>query len=1390
MALPGVFPIYPDNLLTGPYHVSLSLPGPISEISKSVGITSSTNFLIPNIEYLEKFIKGDIGIGDELLKGLMLENFNSPEASKDENVFKTFAKLNKIEIDDINKYKKGDRFVMPKDEIKLDPSFDNIGVKSIEKTLLTSIFETQKPYMEIAKLVIENLANIEDIIARVMPLASITPLSSKSQKPTSNSGSGNSRPKALGYKNGEELKSKLAKIDSYANGEKTSNKFTDYKIISEIYSTGEFDPNINYSYTYIDLPGDSSIKDTNYNGLSGDKDPYQKYKPKRIIFGIYNSKGQPLNPNENLKTVGLNGNSVVEINTPFKKADWVFRSPKWFLPEGTYQWPSYGDPVYVWERGASTRESSTNPNPDADNPKWKIKKYKEGDKDLINKEDAIPGNPMIARFEVSQEIEYRNFFNDYVKFSFLKSEISSQDKAKYSSEIINQIDVQSHLQNVFLYGQVKSSYYERINGDDPVPALLKRSFKPYQIFSSVAANDQDIINFSRSIGRDPGFIWIEPEADYDMKLIRIDPTSKIEYKEAVGEPEVSADIEFFIKNRSRFTLSDGGSFNISIKRNGSDFVEVSNVTEYSLDNWNYEDAKVYNDNTYIITIWSDNPTPNITRNLYSYEDSNITYELVKDNNEWFYKKYKLVSGSDGLPKREYESITEGDITIFKNLEGPNNKVRINSNGKIIRWYYLYDREFSGPLNKVFTPTTIENGVDLSETSYLPAFSIIRNFVINTNTNIDKDNLNFNVTFSDSDTTLYNIRINTNDKFGSILDPSKITNDKLTTNDLFVDVDGRSNDVDRRYGHGTQDNPQRLKVIKRYKLTDLDTESYYIIEGTLRGSIDSNTNTDNNSNQDVNNSTGEEWYTLPDAIGTFKVFLNLLVNIFSKLVPSIQKLLELLKNPLSFMSGIISDKMQENILFLSKETLSKFKESDNIDTSSSDGVKRKRELFNNSNLVNYVYVNDSGRPISILDGFSSIPFDIFGKSIQFGMNLKMGDKSPLNLLSNPKISDVKNLQNEIKGRKETREGKQPNIKSFQNEKSDNGDLVEIKFKDGSRLIEKNSLDEFIIDNKTKYNFVYVDEEVDSKINEADKLSEKGDETSLSKAKSLLQEALRSRPNDIDIQNKIKDIDSKLGLLNTGQQPLLKMIMGIVSVPMKIVAGIIEYLLDFFKSLSNPLTLASKISELLSFEWLFKWFVPPATGSHPLMEIAGIKIDLKKPSEWRSKANTKGPKTNKLPKSLKLPEDIKIKGFKFKDIKAGSYSIDDDDQIVDFNQALNLIFGMKLPKLSAMQFRQNEDGIDNLSSGLLCFIEKLINSIIDFFWSTLGLETLKESPHIKLCNKKSSENNSKILNGDKNSDLEQFIYEVQMPDGEIKQFLNEEELNRFIESNKDINYDFNF
>jgi hypothetical protein len=265
---------------------------------------------------------------------------------------------------------------------------------------------------------------------------------------------------------------------------------------------------------------------------------------------------------------------------------------------------------------------------------------------------------------------------------------------------------------------------------------------------------------------------------------------------------------------------------------------------------------------------------------------------------------------------------------------------------------------------------------------------------------------------------------------------------------------------------------------------------------------------------------------------------------------------------------------------------------------------------------------------------------------------------------------------------------------------------------------------------------------------------------------------------------------LGDLKTGQQPLLKMILGLVTTPVKIVAGIIEYLLGFFKGLANPITLPAKVVELLSFEWLFRWFIPPADGKHPLLEMAGIKFDLKKELEWRSLANIPGPSTNKLPKSLKLPEDIKIKGFNFADIKAGNYLSGDDEPLVDMSEALNVVFNVKLPKLSAMQFRQSDGVVSSVINGFLCFVEKLINSLIDFFWSTLGLEALKEAPHLKLCNKNSNIDNSKVLNNEKDQNLEKFIYEMEMSDGTIRQFLNEDELNKFIEENKDIGYDFNF
>ena len=79
--------------------------------------------------------------------------------------------------------------------------------------MVISIFETQKPYMEIAKLVVSNISKAEDIVARILPLALPigTPLNTQSAKPIGNAGDA-TRPKALGFGGGVEIKKAIAKL--------------------------------------------------------------------------------------------------------------------------------------------------------------------------------------------------------------------------------------------------------------------------------------------------------------------------------------------------------------------------------------------------------------------------------------------------------------------------------------------------------------------------------------------------------------------------------------------------------------------------------------------------------------------------------------------------------------------------------------------------------------------------------------------------------------------------------------------------------------------------------------------------------------------------------------------------------------------------------------------------------------------------------------------------------------------------------------------------------------------------------------------------------------------------------------------------------------------------
>ena len=94
--------------------------------------------------------------------------------------------------------------------------------------------------------------------------------------------------------------------------------------------------------------------------------------------------------------------------------------------------------------------------------------------------------------------------------------------------------------------------------------------------------------------------------------------------------------------------------------------------------------------------------------------------------------------------------------------------------------------------------------------------------------------------------------------------------------------------------------------------------------------------------------------------------------------------------------------------------------------------------------------------------------------------------------------------------------------------------------------------------------------------------------------------------------------------------------------------------------------------------------------------------------------------------------------------------------------------------------------------------------------MGIEAIIPVPQIKLCDDNLSpeeqaqslnndniedllnpEDNSKNgINGDGNTKLDQYVYEIKLPSGEIIRKANLEELNKYIEDNGDIGYEKDF
>jgi hypothetical protein len=300
----------------------------------------------------------------------------------------------------------------------------------------------------------------------------------------------------------------------------------------------------------------------------------------------------------------------------------------------------------------------------------------------------------------------------------------------------------------------------------------------------------------------------------------------------------------------------------------------------------------------------------------------------------------------------------------------------------------------------------------------------------------------------------------------------------------------------------------------------------------------------------------------------------------------------------------------------------------------------------------------------------------------------------------------------------------------------------------------------------YEYIYITEYVEGLMKEAEELEKSDDPESQDLAIAKYELALKSDPNNKILKEKLDNLKDKTG---SNTQPLIDFLMNMVTFPLNIIKSIIEYILKFFKSLSNPFSLPSKIVEFISFKWVADFFKPQNITS-----IIGLKYDIPQFNSW-----VKSIKTTPLNKKFEL------------------------------HKAMSMPFMPKLFSPDAIELKELTKTPISMLGSILCLLESIINAFIDFIWAIMGLKSLLAAPHIKLCKDTNSDIDPKsfmaLLNGGYTDALTfesltsnsigqeasyDFAYDITLPDGRSVRDINIEELRKWIDDNKDIQFEFDF
>lgn len=1216
---------------------------------------------VPDIKHLIHFANGDlspvingvVGFSDIMNKNSIARNLSKCESIEEFEVFKRASKaiLEKPDLE----YLKGNKFKIKFKDISLDPSNDYSGMKALEKSVIESLFETQKPYMDIVKGMAESMIKIEDIIAVVLAV------SGESLKPKGN-------PRALGYSKNKSLLNKslkqmrrlrnFSKENLYINepideeeDERVSNPTTE-EIITTEYSTGEFIKGVEYDYTY------NYIKEKRLISIpEEEEDPEEEDNfPKVVVFGIYDALGRPV-PEENV--------------------------PTWLKESGKYygQFDRLTNTKYKWVKKAFGKVIAEEISYDKPNKpgRWEIVKYTNG----LDSKGYKKNDPVVI-FSTDKTNDYdifKGFYNHKIERGLKNiTGFTESEKRIIHSEILNTVsniseDKPSPMQTV-MESLSNGGFLIGYNGRF-IP-LQRSSFKP-----------KDISYMGEQM-------WIEPESDYDMKVIKIDSDNKVKYFDNELNREVVTEVLFFDQRTIEIYVED---ILDTVNQYVTPKIDVSkNPTEPKIRKAKF-DITFYKNGV----VWTS----------YKSTDKAILFNpSVGDN-------WSLVISKIGKKK----------VSIERKLIGnyfPNDNERVS---------LIWERN-----NSDITP--IYGGIGSNDSVYS-----VKTLRVN--------NVSGKVIIKDP----LSAKNSLNSKS---IDPALIQNKHLQ--------------ISERYSKGEYgEDVNTIQQLYRHPMYAGDDQSYYLVEGILEEDIDP-------LNIDINGGgSGKGYYKIKHIVKAVPKFISLIIHLSTKLFPPINKLIQTLSNPNmlpNFVTTIIMDKVgdkggKENIKF---EVFSKkfFKEVNKVKASIQkeigdstltleDKMSKIDKYINKSKIKNYFYVDNDLNLKCLIDGESSIK--LFG--MIFGIKVK-------DLI--PSLKIYKNT-NEYSGTNLPTSsslglpGKPISINTLNTQDLEALKKDSVLSKDISKRINLTTIKSLDVKYSTgdfiegvNYEYVYVNEFTANTINNAEALIDSGN---IEAGVAMYMISIKEDPTNKILQDKIelakkrlgKDFIFELGLL----QPLLDLLLGMVTSPIKIIKKLIDYILDFFKSLSDPFSLPDVIPDFVSFKWVMDIFSPMG-----ILSALGLSIDMSK----------------------------------LKEIIASGTGVFDLSKIAGLN------FLPPMPSYDAEQFKDlNLPAILQRIKSLFQMIETIFNMFVDLIWAIMGLSPLlKNKPYLNVSSSINEDitedEKERIINlilGVESNDFIKtdgttpsynFVYDIQLPDGRFVKDLNRVELDKWIEDNDDFDFKLNF